>query len=284
MVTPHDLAKLEIPFTKEEINDIIKHIPFDKSPGPDGFNGLFMNKFWYLIKDQFYSLCNKFYSNDPDLTSINTAHIALIPKIPGPEKVADFRPILLVSMSLKVITKILANRLQKVIIPLLHRNQYGFIKSKSIHDYIAWAFEYLHICHKSKKDIVLIKLDFEKAFDMVEYTAIMSMLRHLGFGDRFIAWARNILYTANTSIILNGVPGKNIKCKRGVRQGDPLSPLLFVTTAELLQIVINNAWQNGLLSLPLDNAYGQKYPVLQCADDTLLIMPADNVQINHLKN
>ena len=128
---------------------------------------------------------------------------------------------------MKIITKLLANRVQKEIIPLVHKNQYGFIRSKSIHDCIAWAFEYLHIYHKSKKEIVIIKLDFEKALDMVGYKAILTMVKHLGFGDKFVKWVRNILNSAATAAILNGVPGKIIHCKRGVRQGDPLSPLLF---------------------------------------------------------
>jgi hypothetical protein len=80
------------------------------------------------------------------------------------------------------------------------------------------------------------------------------------------------------------VPGKRIICKRGVRQGDPLSPLLFVTTAELLQIIVNQAWHEGHISLPIDESFGQPYPILQYADDTLLIMPADANQLNYLKD
>jgi hypothetical protein len=109
------------------------------------------------------------------------------------------------------------------------------------------------------------------------------MLKHMGFGEKFISWIKNILTTASTSIVLNGVPGKNIICKRGLRQGDPLSPLLFVAAAELLQIIINHAWENNIISLPVDESYGQSYPILQYADDTLLIMPADPAQILELK-
>jgi hypothetical protein len=187
-------------------------------------------------------------------------------------------------MAIKVITKLLANRVQKIIIPILHKNQYGFIKGKSIQDCLNWSFEYLHLCHKSRKEIVIIKLDFEKAFDMVDYKAIIIMLKHLGFGERFIAWINNILTSASTSVLLNGVPGKIIKCTRGVRQGDPLSPLLFVATAELLQIIINQAWHEGILQLPLDFSYDQDYPVIQYADDTLLIMPAVSAQLVIMKD
>jgi hypothetical protein len=119
---------------------------------------------------------------------------------------------------------------------------------------------------------------------MIEYNAIIDMMRHMGFGNVWISWITKILTNASTSVILNGVPGKNIICKRGVRQGDPLSPLLFVAAAELLQIVVNNAWQEGHIHLPMDNCYGQKYPILQFADDTLLILPANIDQIGYLKS
>ena len=66
--------------------------------------------------------------------------------------------------------------MQKIIIPLIHKHQYGFIKTRSIHDCMAWAFECLHLCHKSKKEIIIVKLDFEKAFDKVGYSAIVDML------------------------------------------------------------------------------------------------------------
>jgi hypothetical protein len=105
----------------------------------------------------------------------------------------------------------------------------------------------LDICHKSRKEIVILKVDFEKAFDKVEYNAILYMLRHLSFGDKFISWIKNILGSATTSIILKGVPGKIIKCMRWVRQGDPLSPLLFVLAADLLQSVLNTAMNQGLI-------------------------------------
>jgi retron-type reverse transcriptase len=135
------------------------------------------------VKEEFHKLCHDFHSGNLDIQSINSAFITLIPKKDSLEVVNDYRPISLVSMALKFLTKILANRMQKIIIPAIHRNQYGFIKNRTIHDCLAWAFEYIHLCHQSKKEIVILKLDFEKAFDKVEYSAILLMLKHLGFGN-----------------------------------------------------------------------------------------------------
>lgn len=126
------LEDLAAPFQTAEIDLVIKKMPLDKAPGPDGFNGLFLKKCWHIIKGSFYNLCAEFYSGTLSLECINTSYITLVPKVSNPETVNDFRPISLLNGSLKVLTKILADRLQLVILKLIHKNQYGFIRSCSI--------------------------------------------------------------------------------------------------------------------------------------------------------
>jgi hypothetical protein len=110
-----------------------------------------------VIAPDYYELCGKFYEGSICMQSINDSYVTLIPKNSSPSSVGDYRPISLLNTSVKVPTKLLANRLQRVITNLVHQNQYGFIKARSIQDWLAWAFEYLSLCHKSGKEMVILK-------------------------------------------------------------------------------------------------------------------------------
>ena len=131
------LAPLEDKFTTAEIDEIVRKLPNDKSPSPDGFSNEFIEKSWNHIKNDFYELCWAFKENNVCLQSVNSSFITLVPKIQSPICLSDIRPIFLLNSSMKLATKFLAHRLQEVIIPLIHKNQYDFIKSKTIQDCIA---------------------------------------------------------------------------------------------------------------------------------------------------
>jgi len=132
-----ELEQLELPFTKEEVDEVVSNLPNNKSPGPDGYSNEFLKGCWPLIANDFYKLCEDFFSGEVCLQSINRSYIALIPKKEGPQRVSDYRPISLLSTSIKLLTKLMANRLQKPIMKIIHKNQYGFIKTRTIQDCLA---------------------------------------------------------------------------------------------------------------------------------------------------
>jgi mannosylglycoprotein endo-beta-mannosidase len=166
---------------------------------------------------------------------------------------------------------------------MVHINQYGFLRSRTIQDCIAWAYEYIHQCQQTKKEILVLKLDFAKAFDTIEHSALLKILECQGFDNKWLSMIKSILGSGTSSILLNGVAGKKFACKRGVRQGDPLSPLLYVAGGDLLQSMVNKACVRGDLSLPLP-ILGADFPIVQYADDTLIIIEACERQLLVLKN
>jgi hypothetical protein len=127
-------------------------------------------------------------------------------------------------------------------------------------------------------------LDFEKAFDKIEHTILLQVMEHKISPDKWIKWVKSILSSGTSSVLLNGTPEKVFHCRRGVRQGDPLLPLLFVIAADLLQSIINKAKDNELLRLPSNVGYTTDFLIIQYADDALLIMEACPQQLYALKS
>jgi hypothetical protein len=130
------------------------------------------------------------------------------------------------------------------------------------------------LCKQSKKQMMILKLDFEKAFDKIEHIAILDILKHKCFGVIWLHWISMIMNSGSSLVMLNGVPGKAFRCKRVGCQGDPLSPLLFILAVDLLQSILNKVKDMGLLRLPLSLHCGQDFLIIQFADDTILIMEA----------
>lgn len=137
LIQPVDgLGQLEAVFSKEEIEGLVHSLPNNKSPSLDGYSNEFIKGCWPLLVSDFFMLCEEFHRGKICLRSINNFHL---PKKEGPQRVSDYRPISLLNSSIKIITKLLANRLQLPIKRLAHQNQYGFIKSRTIQNYLAWA-------------------------------------------------------------------------------------------------------------------------------------------------
>lgn len=164
-LTVSQSISLEAPFSLEEIRATLFSCNPNKAPGPDGLSFLFYQTFWDLIQGDIFHLFQVFFDNKLDLSKLNLASMCLIPKKADPKLITNYRPISLINCSFKLITKVLTDRLGRVIDSLINDSQTAFIKGRLITDNIACAHEVLHTIHKKKMKGVLFKLDYEKAFD-----------------------------------------------------------------------------------------------------------------------
>lgn len=145
-----------------------------------------------------------------------------------------FQPVSLQNCTVKILTKLLTTRLQQQINQLIHVDQTDFIKGRSISENCVLATELVQCCHKRRAPTLVIKLDFAKAFDSVNWLSLLRILEVRGFPDKWQHWMQLLLRTSKSAVLVNGIPGPWINCKRGLRQGDALSPFLFLLVAVVL--------------------------------------------------
>ncbi|KAK6153718.1 hypothetical protein DH2020_013357 [Rehmannia glutinosa] len=222
------------PYKEEEIHRALKQMHPLKAPGPDGMCLLFFQKFWNIVSTDFTSTCLNILNNTSDPLSLNHTHIVLIPKVKQPETAKDFRPISLCNVIFRVITKVIANKLKLILPDIILKNQSVFIPGRLITDNAMSAFEIFHSMKKKVKGKCghfALKLDMSKAYDRVEWPFLEGILDKLGFAKEWIGLVMRCVRLVY-SIFINGSPTDCFTPTRGIRQGDPLSPYLFLLCAE----------------------------------------------------
>ncbi|CAN6171901.1 unnamed protein product [Urochloa humidicola] len=269
----HDLSHLEEEFSEQEVHAVIADLAGEKAPGPDGYIGIFFKQSWELIKGDLMRAIDFFYQqHDQHLSHLNTAHIVLIPKKPDAKGIADYRPISLIHSFAKLLSKLLANRLAPELNGMVSRAQSAFIKKRSIQDNFLYTQNLIWSLHRAKQAGLFLKLDIAKAFDTVRWDYLMEVLQQLGFGSRWRGWVTAILSTASTSILLNGSRGGWFKHYAGLRQGDPLSPMLFILAMEPLQKLLDLATSDNILS-PINNRAARLRTSLYADDAAIFLNP-----------
>ena len=220
------------------------------SPGPDGFNVGFYLSAWNWIGEDVTNLVKTFYNTGIMPSHLNDTHIALIPKKLVCNLPSDFRPIRLCNVIYKIIAKSLANRLKQHLPDYVHPSQQAFIEGRCIANNIIVAQEISHSFSLSswESQDFMIKIDLAKAFDRLEWHFIDAALARKGIHGHFINLVHACISTPNFSVIINGQSFGNFKSSRGIRQGCPLSPYLFVLAVNYLALTLQDALQRGQLT------------------------------------
>jgi hypothetical protein len=227
----------------QEIWETLKDMKRNASPGPDRFNVEFYVATWAWIGQDVVQLVRNFFQTGIMTAHINDTHIALIPKKLVPLVPPDYRPISLCNVIYKIIVKCLAKRLKPHLPDFVHPSQQAFIEGRRISNNIIIAQEITHSFALSswKNQAFMLKIDLAKAFDRLEWSFIVAALSREGLHEHFIYLVHAYISSPTFSVLINGQPFASFRGNRGIRQGCPLSPYLFVLATNELSIALQEA-------------------------------------------
>lgn len=272
--------------SSEEIRKAVFSIHPGKAPGPDGFSACFFQSNWAAIGPAIVGEIQEFFSNRVMPRNLNETHIRLIPKGQGPRRVADYRPIALCNVYYKTISKLLAKRLQPLLSSLIAENQSAFVPGRAIADNVLITHEVLHFLKTSgarKHVSTAVKTDMSKAYDRVEWSFVHMVFQRLGFHPIWTNWIIQCISTVSYSFLINDTPQRLVVPVRGIRQGDPLSPYIFILCSEVFSGLCRKAQASGQL-YGIRVARGcPRVNHLLFADDTMFFCKASEKSCRNLK-
>ncbi|KAK1282596.1 hypothetical protein QJS10_CPB22g00515 [Acorus calamus] len=281
-LSPSDWLPLCAEVSVSEIEHAVFSMKALSSPGPDGFPARFFQMFWHVVKMDFINAVSSFFQSGYLLKQINHSFISLIPKTKNAESFDNFRPISLCNVVYKTITKILAERLQVVLPKLISLNQSAFVRGRSIVHSTLLAHELVRYLHSpSSKGRSCLKVDLRKAFDSVRWDFLSEVLKGMNFPPNWIHLVLQCIQTASYSVLINGSPSGFFGSNCGLRQGDPLSPLLFVIVMQALTNKIDNAFESGKIGRYINSELNITH--LSFADDLIIFMDNEVSSAQELK-
>ena len=273
-----DEAKLcEGYINSNECSDVIKKLKLNKSPGLDGLTAEFYKTFWDEIGEFLIDVYNSSCDNITLPISQNHSIISLIYKKGDISNLKNYRPISITNIDYKIVAFVLANRLHKIMNKIISTEQTGFIRKRFIGQNIRLIQDIIHISKFHHNAGIILFLDFEKAFDSIEWNFIFLTLKRMNFGENFINWIKTLYSNPTASIKNNGWKSRNFNLYRGVKQGCPISALLFTIAVEILASRIKQSKNlKGYNMRKYDKS--KEIRISQYADDTQIFL-SDEKQI-----
>ncbi|CAI5969710.1 unnamed protein product [Closterium sp. NIES-65] len=266
-------VSLGAPWAEEEVRKAVRELAPGKSPGADGLPKELFDHNWDLLGPILMDLVGRFTRGEDLPQNITTAVTILLHKKGDKGDLGNYRPITLLSTVYKILAKVMASRLKTVLHEVISEDQYGFIPGRQLADAVAVVADAIDAGASGKEDWFLLMVDFQKAFDSISRDFLFSTLRKLGLPENFVSWTEGLHKGAGTRLHINGWTGEKVAVEKGVRQGCPLAPYLFLCAVEPLCQEINRK------KLGIGKKGVGKLAYLGYADDTsLLLQGAEQLQ------
>lgn len=285
-VTEEQNRLLLLPVTVEEVKKAVFSMHSDKSPGPDDLNPMFYQKFWHVVGTDVVKFCGSFLTEGKLPAGINHTLVCLIPKIKQPERMTDLRPISLCNVLFRILSKVIANGLKPCLNSLISDKQSAFVEGRLLTDNALIAFEINHYIKRKtqgKNGVVGLKLDVSKAYDRLEWNFLEHMLCKFGFSELWISRVMMCVKSVTYSFIHNSTIFGNVQPGRGLRQGDPISPYLYILCVEGLSAMIRRHEAVGLVHGCVISRGAPPISHLLFADDCYLFIRATRIEAATMK-